>query len=60
VDGDAHCGEPMKLVRIVPKTGMLAELHMFKCVRCGHVKAQEELTTSSNISPDYSGNSPSS
>ena len=38
----AHCGEPMKLVRLIPKTGMLAELKMFQCARCGHVKIQEE------------------
>jgi hypothetical protein len=45
VDGDAHCGEPMKLVRVIPKTRMLAELYMFKCLRCGHVKTREEQPT---------------
>ena len=41
-DDIAHCGEAMKLVRLIPKTGMLAELKMFQCARCGHVKIQEE------------------
>jgi hypothetical protein len=59
VDGAAHCGEPMKLVRIIPKTGMLAELYMCKCVRCGHLKAQEEQPTSDDLSPDYLADSAS-
>jgi hypothetical protein len=45
LDGDAHCGDPMKLVRVIPKTRMLSELYVFKCARCGHVKTQEEQPT---------------
>jgi hypothetical protein len=39
-------GSSVSGVRAIPKTGMLAELYMFKCMRCGHVKAQEEQPTS--------------
>jgi hypothetical protein len=42
LDDIAHCGEPMELVRVIPKTEILAELKVFKCARCGHVKTQEE------------------
>jgi hypothetical protein len=59
VDGVAHCGEQMKLVRTIPKTGMLPELYMFKCVRCGHVKTQEQYPISVDHSPDYFADSPS-
>jgi hypothetical protein len=45
LDDIAHCGEPMKLVRTIPKTELLAELKVFQCVRCGHVKTQEERAT---------------
>ena len=37
----AHCGEPMKLVRVIPKTEILAELKVFQCARCGHVKTHQ-------------------
>jgi hypothetical protein len=42
LDEIAHCDEPMKLVRVIPKTEILPELKVFKCSRCGHVKTQEE------------------
>ena len=42
LDDIAHCGEPMELVRVIPKTEILAELKVFKCARCGHVKTQQE------------------
>jgi hypothetical protein len=42
LDDIAHCGEPMGLVRVIPKTEILAELKVFKCARCGHVKTQQE------------------
>jgi hypothetical protein len=42
LDDIAHCGEPMALVRVIPKTEILAELKVFKCARCGHVKTQQE------------------
>jgi hypothetical protein len=48
LDDIAHCGEAMKLVRLIPKTGMLAELKMFQCARCGHVKIQEERVRERN------------
>jgi hypothetical protein len=41
LDDIAHCGEPMQLGRVIPKTEILAELKVFKCARCGHVKIQE-------------------
>ena len=44
LDEIAHCGEPMKLVRVIPKTEILAELKVFQCARCGLVKTQEERT----------------
>ena len=48
LDDIAHCGEAMKLVRLIPKTGMLAALKMFQCARCGHVKIQEERVRERN------------
>jgi hypothetical protein len=42
LDEIAHCDEPMKLVRVIPKTEILPGLKVFKCSRCGHVKTQEE------------------
>jgi len=59
VDGVAHCGERMKLVRTIPKIGMLPELYMFKCMRCGHVNAQKEKPTHGDLSPDYLADSAS-
>jgi hypothetical protein len=35
LDDIAHCGEPMKLVRLIPKTEILAEVKVFQCAaRC--------------------------
>jgi hypothetical protein len=34
----AHCDEPMKLARLIPKFEALPELLVFKCERCGHVE----------------------
>jgi hypothetical protein len=30
-----HCGQPMRLVRTVPRLGGLPELHTFECRPCG-------------------------
>jgi Fe2+ or Zn2+ uptake regulation protein len=37
-----HCGEPMNLVRLIPRLGVLPELHVFYCERCGKIQTIEQ------------------
>jgi hypothetical protein len=37
-----HCGEPMNLVRLIPRLGVLPELHVFYCERCGKIQTMEQ------------------
>jgi hypothetical protein len=36
------CGEPLRLVRTIPKLGGLRALTIFLCERCGHVETIEQ------------------
>jgi hypothetical protein len=37
-----HCGEPMKLARLIPRSGVLPELLVFVCTRCGQTVSREQ------------------
>jgi hypothetical protein len=41
-----HCGEPMNLVRLIPRLGVLPELHVFYCERCGKIQTIEQSAVS--------------
>ena len=42
VDAPDHCGEPMKLARLIPRSGVLPELLVFVCARCGQTVIREQ------------------
>ena len=41
-DDPDHCGEPMKLARLIPRSGILPELLVFVCARCGQTVVREQ------------------
>jgi hypothetical protein len=36
-----HCGQPMKLIKTVPRIASFPELRTFRCQKCGHVETVE-------------------
>jgi len=42
------CRMSMKLVFIEPRVASSSELHIFRCIGCGDVRAIEQKTTSHN------------
>jgi hypothetical protein len=51
-DDPSHCGEPMRLARLIPKFEVLPELLVFKCERCAHV---ETIAQAADKSADGAG-----
>jgi hypothetical protein len=41
LDDPDHCGEPMKLAHLIPRSGMLPELLVFVCTGCGQTAIRE-------------------
>ena len=41
----------MKLIFIEPRVASLSELHIFRCIGCGDVRAIEQKTTPHNRPP---------
>ena len=41
-DDPDHCGEPMMLALLIPRSGVLPELLVFVCMRCGQTVIREQ------------------